>query len=284
MRMAIGIVVALVIGFVLGGFGPRADLRDAQAQLTEARKHAQSVGPKSTDLRGVKDLLRLPDDNAVRERAAVKRATHAAGIATSETAIVASAGLNHTGAVAQTATGALRRAQMTEELRKASDLWNTRAAMARNSFVGNVELNAGQAEAFDTLVAAMNLRLETGINQWVETIRKQGALTTEDSIRAMNTLSSALTTTYDEMDRLMPPGWRGKTGEDFELVNFVDPAVAMPLVEFEGVFDGGGGTPGGNKSKARHAFSFGLDANDGPSSYGPAPTAPPRGANVSATH
>jgi len=41
MRMAIGILVALVVGFVLGGFGPRADLRDTRTQLTEARKHAQ---------------------------------------------------------------------------------------------------------------------------------------------------------------------------------------------------------------------------------------------------
>lgn len=274
MRMAIAIVVALVIGFALGGFGPRADLRDAQAKLAEARKHAQPAGVKNTDLRGVKDLLRLPDDKAVRERAAAKRAVHGAGATSaSGTVGLAAQGLSQTGEVARAATGAVRRAQMTEELRKASDLWNTRAAMARNSFVSNVDLSAEQAAAFDTLVAAMNLRLETGINQWVATIRKQGTLTTEDSIRAMSNLSGALATTYDEMDRLMPKGWRGKTGEDFELVNFVDPAVAMPLVDVEGLFDDAGG-----KGKTRHSVSFGAS-----STYVPAATAAPSGANQSTT-
>ncbi len=275
MRLAISIVVALVAGYLLGGFGPRADLRDAKKELAEARKHAPSAARKGTDLRGVKDLLRLPDDNAVRERAAVRRAAHAStGIATGETAaaVAASQERSNTGTVARMATGAVRRAQMTEELRKASDLWNTRAAMARNSFVSNVELNDEQAAAFDTLVAAMNLRLETGINRWVETIRKQGELTTEESIRAMSELSGALTTTYDEMDRLMPQGWRGKTGEGFELVNFVDPAVAMPMVEVEGLFDGAGGGPAGGKARSRHNFSFGGGG------------ATPVEANISTTH
>jgi hypothetical protein len=123
---------------------------------------------------------------------------------------------------------------MEQDLSNAYELWTTRVELARNSFVTNVGLNNEQAAVFDGLTAAMNAQLESAIARWTDTLKQKDAMTGEDGVRMMHELSGVLVNTYQEMDQTMPSGWRDKAGDEFELVNFVDPGVAMPLVEVEG--------------------------------------------------
>ena len=81
----------------------------------------------------------------------------------------------------------------------------------------------------------MNLRLGDRIEQWTDYLKVKGELNPEDGIRMMNDLSSVMVLTYDELDGSMPPNWRDEAGEDFQLFNFIDPEVAMPLAEVEDI-------------------------------------------------
>jgi hypothetical protein len=86
---------------------------------------------------------------------------------------------------------------------------------------------------FDGAMAVMNSQLEQGIKQWADSLKQKDEMTGEDSIKMMNELSGVLTKTYGDMDQTMPEGWRQKAGSGFELMNFIDPAVALPLVDVQ---------------------------------------------------
>ena len=65
-----------------------------------------------------------------------------------------------------------------------------------------------------------------------------------DGIRLARDFTTAMAITYDELDASMPEAWQQDAGESFSLTDFVDPAVALPLVEVEtelgsGMFMGG---------------------------------------------
>ena len=39
---------------------------------------------------------------------------------------------------------------------------------------------------------------------------------------------------YDDLDRTLPEDWRDKAGPKFQVFDFVNPEVALPLTEVEG--------------------------------------------------
>jgi hypothetical protein len=122
---------------------------------------------------------------------------------------------------------------MRDGIRQASELWKTRSAVARNSFLSNTGMKGEEEATFDVLVEAMNLRLEDRILQWSDYLGTKKAINPEDGVRLINDLSSVLVLTYDEFDRRLPAGWREKAGENFQLFDFIDPEVAMPLADVE---------------------------------------------------
>ena len=81
----------------------------------------------------------------------------------------------------------------------------------------------------------MNLRLSNSIRTWVDNVKTADTFTPETGIRMMSDLSKDLVVTYDELDRTMPADWRTKAGEKFEVLDFIDPQVALPLTEVEGM-------------------------------------------------
>ena len=125
---------------------------------------------------------------------------------------------------------------MQDQFETAANLWKVRVDLARNSFVSNVATNDEQAIQFDVSMAAMNLRLSNSIRTWVDQIKADKNLTPEKSILMINDLSSTLVWAYKDLDRTQPAGWREKAGAKFQVLDFINPEVARPLVEAEGVF------------------------------------------------
>lgn len=225
------IAVALLAGLVIGGWGPRLDLKKAHEDLKslEAKQAKSAAGP--TELAGLRTMLRLPEgDRRAVHRAERRETTDAASAATG---VLASATTPPSADGADATNRADQRVEAREGMRKASELWMTRVALARNTFVSNVGLDKEQEKSFDVSVEAMNLRLGDRIDKWVEQLKAKGAIQPEDGIRVVNDLSGALVLTYDDLDRTMPPDWRQKAGDNFQLVNFVDPDVVTPLMDLE---------------------------------------------------
>jgi len=222
MKLGIGIVLALLLGLVLGGYGPRSDLRQARARIKELEKKVGRQEASAGKMQTVKAMLQVKDAEVSAARAKprkVFRPPPPPKLQMPETAEAP-------------ATNAPPR--MGRNIAEAAELWSTRVEMSRNSFIGNLGLNPQQTALFDGLTAVMNAQLEERIGKWAEALKQKDEMSSEDGIRMMSDLGNVLIKTYDEMDQTLPQGWRDKAGSGFELVNFIDPAVATPLTEVEG--------------------------------------------------
>jgi hypothetical protein len=221
-------ILALLAGLALGGWGPRADLRDARDRIKELEKKIGRQEASAGKMQQVKAMLRVKDDEV--RAAATRRARKPPPLklppAPEEEPEDAMASARPAGTNAPPRMG--------RDIAQAAELWSTRVEMSRNSLIGNLGLNPQQVAMFDGVTAVMNAQLEEHIGKWAETLKQKEEMTSEDGVRMMTDLGNVLTKTYDEMDQVMPPGWREKAGGRFDLVNFVDPAVAMPLTEVEG--------------------------------------------------
>jgi hypothetical protein len=72
----------------------------------------------------------------------------------------------------------------------------------------------------------------------VDFAQQEKDITPETGIKIMNDLSSSLVLTYNDLDRTMPGGWRTNAGPKFQVFDFINPDVAKPLTEVEGLFKG----------------------------------------------
>jgi hypothetical protein len=252
MRQAMVVVIAVLAGMLLGGWGPRSDLRSARAEIEDLKRRMAGGVKPAGEVQGVRQMLRIANNDAVKQRAAERAKSRRPPAGAAGPAPVVSQAVEQAASATNADSVALWEGADIEE---AAKMWKARTAIARNSFVSNLRLDAKQSDQFDTLVAAMNLRLETGISNWVQGVKAKGDVTTEDGLRLMNELSSAVVLTYDELDRAMPAGWRKAAGGKFDAISFVDPAVAMPFIEVEEILrargeesqaeDASGGIPGG---------------------------------------
>jgi hypothetical protein len=235
-------VIALIAGLVIGGWGLRTDLRKAKEELKTQKSKSEKSAKRSAELNGIRTMLRLPETKGEIPQIQQKKKdkTETAGQASSNAtpAMVARPGTNDLSAASTNRPP--KHKSMSEEIKQASELWRTRVALARNSFISNAQLNKDQEIKFDVLVEAMNLRLSDRIEKWADYIKAKEVLAPEDGVRMMNDLSGVLVLTYDEFDRTMPPDWRDKSGENFQLFDLIDPEVAMPLTEVEGILDKSG--------------------------------------------
>ena len=57
-------------------------------------------------------------------------------------------------------------------------------------------------------------------------------------MKLVRDLASSVATTYDELQASMPANWRQDAGKEFSVTDFIDPSVAMPLVDIEDELDG----------------------------------------------
>jgi len=233
MKHVVWIIPALLLGLVLGGWGPRSDLRRARKEIAELKAQAAERSHLAGQFGKAKALLGISDAEIKRRgirRADERRTAETGDVPTN--APVAGATTNGPSS-SRADTNGTPRPNLEKQLEQATELWNTRAALARNSFVTNTGLNEEQTTRFDVLIAGMNLRIEDTIARWAETLQAKDTPTPEDGIRLVNEISDAMVLTYNELDRNMPEDWRGSAGKQFDLTQLIDPAVAMPLVDVE---------------------------------------------------
>jgi len=238
MRVFLVAAIALLAGLIIGAWPYRKDLRDAREEIARLNSEAARRQRSKSNIEGITRLLAIPDRDQASQSSPAGRPD------TGSRPSFSSAASN--GAPASAAAPAVLRRQdgrpaspedFRSHIRQAADLWKTRVALARESFVSRVPTNDAQAVRFDVLMEAMNIRLGATIEKWVDTINTQDVVTAETGVRMMNELTDAIVVTYDELDRNMPPDWREKAGPEFQLLDFVDPEVAMPLAEIAPKFE-----------------------------------------------
>jgi hypothetical protein len=222
MKHSLYIVLALLAGLLLGSWGPTSDLRKARREAAELREQLHRRDQSAEGVRGITSMLRVPEPTRLR-RPATPPPAPPPGTNTPATAAPASTNTPPT----------TRQRSFEENIAAAAELWKTRSALARTTFLGNVGATPVQTQLFDQTLEAMNAELGDKIRQWAEHVKQQGAFSPETGLRMMNDLSSTLVKAYDELDRQMPADWRERAGPQFQLFDFINPEVALPLADIE---------------------------------------------------
>ena len=222
MKHAFFLVMALLVGLVLGSWSVKSDLRNLQKENEKLKEEMKQRGGRSGSMRGIATMLRIPDAN----RPAAKPAGIEVSVSTDHVS-----------------TNAVKPPEKSpeEQIKAAMELWKTRSALARNSFLSNLNATPEQTQHFDEAVNTMNQQLGEKIKTWAEMIKQQDQVPPEAGVRMISDLSETLVNAYDGMDKTLPQDWRDKAGPEFQLFDFINPEVGLPMAGFKGKWSGGFG-------------------------------------------
>ncbi len=235
MKHVVWIPLALLIGIALGGWAPRLEARRQALLVRDLRRQLEAAGPPRTALAAMSGILPLAPSARVEPRTEVPAAAPAPSGAAPEPAPESGEGAPETSA----AEGRGPPENLREAIDQAADLWKVRSDVARAALIERAGFNADEAARFDVLMAGMNVRLRDVCARWAERLRQDEPFSPEMGIRMANEFTGALATTYDELDRRLPPTWRASGAAPVDLVDFVDPSVAEPLIDVEDKLDAG---------------------------------------------
>lgn len=228
MKTAVTVLIALLAGLMLGSWSIKADLRKATGEIDTLKAQLAKKGGAHSGLNGITSMLNLPEVKPEPARGRRRLPVPPPVIPADSNAPASVATV--------TPVASTNAHSMQNQLEQAANLWKVRSDLARNSYIANVTTSEAQAMDFAVSMEAMNLRLSNSIRTWVDLIKTEKTLTPEKSILMINDLSATLVWAYKDLDRTQPPDWREKVGSKFQVFDFINPEVALPLVEAEGVF------------------------------------------------
>jgi len=242
MKAYIWIPFALLLGLLIGGWGTRSELRTAKDELRDTKKLLQQTKKRGggSDVGQVTRLLGIDGQTERHSRnpAQDDQKDDAKGgppDPVDAEDLTATAGAGQSPGSNETEERVRDRNQqrnMEEEIETAIELWKLRSEIARSTFLSNGNFSDEAAGNFDVLIEAMNIRLAHTMETWAADVETK-EVTAEDGIRLMGEVTGALVLTYDEMDRKLPQNWRNTGGKSMQLMDFIDPSVARPLIRVE---------------------------------------------------
>ncbi|OVE74355.1 hypothetical protein BVX94_00670 [bacterium B17] len=247
MKSFIFIPFALLLGLLVGSWSPRAEIASLKQELASTKKMLKKQPERKRSISEVTSLLGIEGIERSRKKETEQKEEIVKEEKTIDDAVEEKA-VEPVGSIVEESkdtdvveeSGEEKEAppEMTQKekeakLDEAVELWKIRVNVARSTFISNTGMNDQQAMQFDMLLDNMNLKIGETIDVFAENIEDAEEVQMEAGIRVMNDITESIVATYDAMDESMPKGWRRNTGENFTLVNFIDPEVGRPLVGLE---------------------------------------------------
>lgn len=225
-----------VLGVLIGGWGAREELARDRANAEKEKVAARRDDGRRIGLDAFTRALNLPDRarrpvRAHRPPSTATNAVSAAAPAARPQPNEASRASSPTNAPrwARMAHGRVRVENLAARIEEAKGVWRTRVEIARANAVKKLGLDAKGEKAFDEAVARMNAKLSESVATVAERIANESDFTPELGVRLMGDLGISLAETYDEIGAAVDENSRAEVS-GLNLVDFVDPSVAEPLV------------------------------------------------------
>ncbi len=121
----------------------------------------------------------------------------------------------------------------------AADAWRTRSDLAKRQWVDKLALTAEQQEGFNEALAGMNEAMGDICKEFADIIEESGELEaaarTETLWRVLQATSDTVVGAYDSLGAVLTPEQNDQS-RNLNLMEFIDPNVAKPLMRFEGQF------------------------------------------------
>ena len=241
--------LACLIGFLVGSWGARDELRAFKEHAKELKEKA-AAKPDGFDT--FARIVKIPETAKHPRRArrvgkerpaspisvkADKKAKDAPLSAVKPEADVTS---SVTTQVAKLESDAPRKRFSPEDLRarieEAQELWRTRVDMARAQWKAKLKLNGESDRAFDSALQDMNERLYDSVAALAGILSEKKEMTPELGLRLVGETTTILAETYDRIGACADPGQRDEIAK-MQMTDFIDPGVAEPLVDVQGKVD-----------------------------------------------
>lgn len=228
--------LACLVGFIVGSWGPRADLR-AMKELGKGEKNdVAEQKPDGFDtfarMAKIPETARHPRRHRQSRADARRSAIAVTNAPKAEVVAAAPAGTN---AVARADVPRTRRApeDLSARIEEAQELWATRVDVARAQWKAKLALSGEAEKAFDDALQEMNEKLYASVSALAERLASAEKMTPELGFRLMGDTSAILAETYDKVGACVPQERRAEVSE-MQMIDFIDPAVAEPLIGVQG--------------------------------------------------
>ena len=232
MKNWLWIPLAAIVGLIAGSWGPREDLR-LYKEMSQAAKDAR-VASDASGFGAFAKMVNIPD-------VAKRRPKPVMAEPAKQDLSKSAPGTN--GVVSTEATRPHRRPHHPplDDLRlridEAAELWRTRVELSKTLWTGKLGISgATERAAFDSAFEQMNERLLETMTALAEEIERTGKLTQELSLRLMGDASAAMAGAYDALRETVPEEHMEALSE-IPVFEFIDPAVAEPLVSVQDKLD-----------------------------------------------
>ena len=232
--------LACLVGFLVGSWGPRADLRALKELGKNEKRTAAEQKPDGLDtfarMAKIPETARHPRRRRP-TRAEARRSVIA--ITNAPKAEVSAAVPGNTNAVA--AAEAPKKRRMPDDLAaridEAQEMWATRVDVARAQWKAKLKLSGETEKAFDDALQELNERLYASVQDLAKRLASEEKMTPELGFRLMGDTSRILAETYDKVGEILPQEQRAEVSE-MQMIDFIDPAVAEPLIDVQDKLEG----------------------------------------------
>ena len=247
MKYLIFLPLALLLGLFIGGWGPNAELLALRKELADTTKKL-AAREKDSRIDTITRMVHIPD------RAAAKPRTKPQPPAPATETTGESTAPSPTDTAPATVTVSVEPEpapppeppapeDLQARIEEAKELWATRVQIAREQWINRLKLTPEETELFDAAINAMNADLQASIQSLADVLAADGEMTPELGTRFFNEMTASLVQAYDDFDSFVPADSRGEAAK-IELTDFIDPAVAEPLIAVQNKLGGNAPIPG----------------------------------------
>ena len=220
----------LLLGLLVGAWGPKEELREvkrAQAEL-EARL-ARNEKDSRVDV--LTRIVRIPDQASTPRLREVNKSVAASSQTLKKHARTCDISETNKMVGASEAVKAepLRPDDLRARIDEAQALWETRVQIARAQWLERLHLGADGATLLDETIDLMNEDLYSVVQRLADRVAEGETMTPEEGMRVANELTATLVETYDTLASIVPGAQRGEVAR-LELTDVIDPGVATPLI------------------------------------------------------
>jgi hypothetical protein len=118
-------------------------------------------------------------------------------------------------------------------MEEAKELWRTRAELVRAQMFDKLNFQtAEQQTLFDNTINTMNQSLLNSMQGLATEIKNSPEMTTEQGIRVLAQMTTAMTSAYDTLFQAVPQDKQGEVGK-MQMTDFIDPSVIEPLTDVQ---------------------------------------------------
>ena len=237
-QIALLIPLFCFIGYVVGSWGAKEEL---EAYKKSVKEGVSQSGKKANGFDTFAGIVKIPETTRRPrkvKKTAKKTVASTNAVAKAKSGEAANANAKAAPAPAEESNSPRRSVQdLGVRIEEAQELWRTRVEVVRAQWKDKLKLSGEMEKAFDSALRNMNERLYDSVQVVADLIAESESMSPELGLRLVGETTAIMAETYDRIGACVPKDMRSDVSS-MQIVDFVDPGIAEPLIGVQGKLDG----------------------------------------------